>query len=191
MPCRTYAERLDTCVESINGEERVQNAAKFWRRCAVKKLRYDENRNLESQMSSAISEVCRLCHSQLRKSDYIVSLRGWGLCLDSLESPRPGNLKEQNAISPSFSRIGQNTNLRLNGNLSDLALDIGSGLHAIHMAKICHGDLKLDNILVFDPDYVPQHSGHGRSRRWRAKICDFGSTHDANGNCNDRGFGSN
>lgn len=187
VPCRTYAKQLDTCIKEISCEERVRKATKFWRHCAVKQLRYDHNGKFESQISSATSEVLRLCHPQLRKNNCIVSLKGWGLCMDSLESPRPGNPRLPLLI---FDRAKCDlTEFIMNlppykaltyENLSDLALDIGSGLQAIHQAKICHGDLKLDNILLFDPDYVSRAGGPAQSRRWRAKICDFGSTHDAN-----------
>lgn len=186
VPCSTYAKQLDTCMKDISCEKGVQDAAEFWRRCAVKQLRYDHNGKMESRISSATNEVLRLCHPQLRKSSCIVSLKGWGLCLDSLESPRPGNPRlpllifdRANCDLTEFIKNLPPFKALTYENLSDLALDIGSGLQAIHQAKICHGDLKLDNILVFDPDYVSRPGVPAQSRRWRAKICDFGSTHDA------------
>ncbi|KAL8959413.1 MAG: hypothetical protein Q9193_003722 [Seirophora villosa] len=51
--------------------------------------------------------------------------------------------------------------------LCHLSLDVGKGLGAVHSASIVHGDLKLENILIFE--------GQSTSRKWIAKLCDFGS----------------
>jgi serine/threonine protein kinase len=45
--------------------------------------------------------------------------------------------------------------------------DISAGLCALHKAEVAHGDMKPDNILVFDSRYT--------SRRYQAKLSDFGS----------------
>lgn len=48
-----------------------------------------------------------------------------------------------------------------------LVLDVACGLDALHSSGIIHGDLKLDNVLIFD------RSGDPKAGRV-AKICDFG-----------------
>ncbi|PVH93643.1 hypothetical protein DM02DRAFT_502175, partial [Periconia macrospinosa] len=47
-----------------------------------------------------------------------------------------------------------------------LIADVASGIHALHTAGIIHGDVKLDNVLVFD--------SNERRISPVAKICDFG-----------------
>lgn len=47
----------------------------------------------------------------------------------------------------------------------DICLEVGRGLEAIHDAGLIHGDIKLDNILIFQDD-----------NRWIAKLSDFGLT---------------
>lgn len=44
----------------------------------------------------------------------------------------------------------------------------GSALEALHELNICHGDVKLDNALVF--------AENGNSQ-WRVKLCDFSHAH--------------
>ena len=51
----------------------------------------------------------------------------------------------------------------------NLLSDVTAGLSALHQAGIIHGDVKADNILVFEP---PVPSGQ---RRYVAKLSDFGS----------------
>ncbi|KAL8707732.1 MAG: hypothetical protein Q9225_007713, partial [Loekoesia sp. 1 TL-2023] len=49
-----------------------------------------------------------------------------------------------------------------------LCLDIGRGLAAVHATGIVHGDLKLENVLIFSENRPTR-------TRWTAKLCDFGS----------------
>lgn len=51
----------------------------------------------------------------------------------------------------------------------DLCVDVTAGLAALHQAGIIHGDVKADNVLIFDS---PVHSGH---KKYVAKLSDFGS----------------
>lgn len=44
-----------------------------------------------------------------------------------------------------------------------LIANVATGIHALHLAGVIHGDVKLDNVLVFDTPSAPI-----------AKICDFG-----------------
>ena len=52
----------------------------------------------------------------------------------------------------------------------ELCGDVISGLHEIHLCGVCHGDVKLDNVLVSSPN----GQVNGRTLRPIAKISDFG-----------------
>ncbi|KAK4112957.1 ankyrin [Canariomyces notabilis] len=49
----------------------------------------------------------------------------------------------------------------------DIARDVGAGLQALHACGIMHGDLKMDNVLMFK----------GENGKVRAKLCDFGCSY--------------
>jgi len=138
-------------------------------------------RGLRDQLISAQKDINALCHESFRRHPNIVRLRGWGLCLDTLEDP--------SGESPSIPLLILE---RADWNLSEflqsrsrwscpepndqqlrkVSLDIGKGLDAIHKENITHGDLKPDNVLVF----LTQS-------KCTAKLCDFGlATPEKKGN---------
>lgn len=174
-PSKEFAIQLNDCVEDQKLDITVRASAHFWKRCVVKQLHNGRDQARLEQINFALSEVSLLCHPKLRKS-HLVRLLGWGLCLDSLEnslsSPRlPLLILERASCDLSVFIQDQDDFKTLDfDGLRSLAEDIGLGLEAIHDAKICHGDLKLDNILVFNSE-----SGARTQSRWTAKICDFGS----------------
>ncbi|GIL56829.1 hypothetical protein Vafri_12137 [Volvox africanus] len=58
-----------------------------------------------------------------------------------------------------------------------LALDIAYGMSYIHSMGICHGDLKLSNVLLArssDASALPRASPNDILAGWVAKVCDFG-----------------
>lgn len=59
-----------------------------------------------------------------------------------------------------------------------LVLDVAAGLSTLHLSGIIHGDVKLDNVLVFDRCGGPEAGK-------LAKICDFGHSLLLNGDEND------
>jgi serine/threonine protein kinase len=112
-------------------------------------------------------ELRILSHGQLRKHPNILDIHG--VCIDSysglsslslvLEYSSLGNLKE-------FLR--KNPDLSTAANLG-LAFQCAKGIEALHELKICHGDVKTQNVLVFQ-----------ESAGWTAKISDFGQSVVAN-----------
>lgn len=127
---------------------------------------------LDFQIQSARSEIDKLCYM---KHPNIVDLLGWGLCLDTFEGLSPLNTSIPLLIleraqcnlrelikSSSYPTISFKQ-------LCAICFDVGNGLGALHRQKIAHGDMKLDNVLLFLTD-------NGEKRpKWSAKICDFGT----------------
>lgn len=123
------------------------------------------------QLACVEREILALCQERFRKHPNIVNLIGWGLCLDTLEdaglpSPRIPLLVLERAHSTFGAFIREHHGLPGRDRYTlfqHLCLGAGSGLEAIHSAGYAHGDVKLDNILVFRD-----------GSEWIAKICDFG-----------------
>ncbi|KAF5560162.1 hypothetical protein FNAPI_4330 [Fusarium napiforme] len=177
------------------------------------------NQDLASRFRAAECEVLALSPSTLRNHPNIVKLVGWGLCLDTLESPSSpccrglqlpllvferaemdlanflkslfpepsrsdasraeeglaGPLEEAASL-PShpwwplrIHRYWKSLDWLLGTELNAyevvrlLCIDVGHGLQCLHENGFSHGDLKPNNVLVFN-------SG----RKWTAKLCDFG-----------------
>lgn len=124
------------------------------------------------KVSCAYREIEALCFPAFRNHPNIVKLLGWGLCLDSLEDSSPEQpivplllLERADFTLTDYlkdtSTFDQVPHLQYNA----ICLDIGTALTTIHNSGLAHGDLKLDNVLLFK---VPG------TMRWTAKLCDFG-----------------
>lgn len=173
-PSPEYQEDLSACERASS----LRQSASHWKACVIKSLRTGKDKGSAQQINSALSEVQRLCQEQLKEHPNVVTLTGWGLCLDSLEAQSltaPLLILERAYCDlslfidcPFYRALSYETKC-------DIALQIGLGVSAIHGANISHGDLKPENILVFD---------QGGQKSWIAKICDFGSSRDATGEFN-------
>lgn len=128
------------------------------------------SRSFAAQLHSAKVEIQKLCLPSLRGHANIVRLLRWGICLDTLEDPtaqipRIPLLILERATTDLQRFMRQLAPERLSFDTrSEICLGVGHGLSALHAEGIYHGDLKLENVLMF------QHEG----RRWVAKLCDFG-----------------
>lgn len=152
-------------------DERSKYSALYWTRCVVKHLRSDQRRN---DVQHAFREISRLCRPSLRGHPNIVKLVSWGISLDALEAVNLESLctpllilERAHCDMAQFIRSEEHATVPYE-TLCDLSMDIGRGLGAVHSADIVHGDLKLENILIFFGSYMA-------GRMWTAKLCDFGS----------------
>ena len=147
-------------------EERFKHSALYWTKCVVKHLRSDQRRN---DVQHAFREISRLCKPSLRGHPNIVRLVSWGISLDALEAANLESmctplliLEKAHCDLAQFIKNEAYVTVPYE-TMCDLSIDIGRGLGAVHAADIVHGDLKLENILIF------------AGREWTAKLCDFGS----------------
>ncbi|KAL8664465.1 MAG: hypothetical protein Q9202_003015 [Teloschistes flavicans] len=158
-------------MEEQDVDAKAKHSASFWTKCVVKHLRTDQRRN---DVHHAHREISRLCHPLLQRHPNIVNLISWGISLDALESVSLNSLSTPLLIlERAYCDLGQfirseNYDIASYEFLCDRCLEVGRGLTAVHLAGIIHGDLKLENILLFQND--------GPSETiWTAKLCDFGS----------------
>ena len=111
---------------------------------------------------SLLLEIQILQYEPLQKHPNIINFLGMDWTLSGNRVPTPRIIVEY-AKFGTLSSYLQGNPIHMNEKL-ELCLDIASGLQMIHTCGLVHGDLKLDNILVFEED------GGGRI----AKISDFG-----------------
>ncbi|KAF2821235.1 hypothetical protein CC86DRAFT_470970 [Ophiobolus disseminans] len=134
------------------------------------------------QLHTVEREIRNLCHPNFRNHPNILKIMGWGLCMDTMEDmqapePRIPLLVVERAsctlsgllsgvVHGLTSHIASETNTGARLTLCvNLLRDIGRGLDAIHGAGLIHGDIKLENILIFVD-----------GTNYKAKLGDFGLT---------------
>jgi serine/threonine protein kinase len=122
--------------------------------------RRDGGNNPAGGIFSAMREIQVNFHDTLKRHQNIIDIMGW----DWSEKRVPVIITEYagNGTMRDFlqapSSFPKGFDLKRN-----LALDVASGLCALHASDIAHGDVKLENTLVFP------HSEQG----WCAKVSDF------------------
>src|SRR2546423_2412641 len=124
----------------------------------------------KQQLEALLREMRVLCDPAIRNHENVVHLLEWGFStagrtIDDSEDPQWQT--SQPYIVLEFAEHRTLEQFRNSedcfNSLRDLALDMASGLEALHVCEIAHGDLKLENILVFSH---PQ-------RGYCAKLSDF------------------
>lgn len=128
------------------------------------------------QVRNLIIEITALCHPSLRGHRNIVDLWGWGT-----HYYNDGNGAPFLALEVATNTLASFLCESRCGPISlkhHIALDVGSGLDALHEIGLIHGDLKPENVLMF------YKFGH-----WVAKLADFGGGADLGdgGNLEGRG----
>jgi serine/threonine protein kinase len=151
----------------VNLEIYVKPADKNWKPyyVAVKHMNLGRGSrdSLRPHYAGVQNELRVLTHPSLKDNDLILPILAYGWT-NSLLGERP-------YLVVDYSDHGTLTQYlkRINPPLCDrreLALDVAAGLKALHDVKIIHGDVKPDNILVFDTLEM--------SRAQMAKLADFG-----------------
>ena len=145
-------EKKALALQNQSDGQRIKHSALYWTKCVVKHLRTDQRRN---DVLHAFREISRLCAPSLKSHPNIVKLVSWGMSLDVLEAVNLDSLSTPLLIlekarcdlaqlikSQEYETLSYET-------LCHLSLDIGHGLSAVHSSGIVHGDLKLENILIF------------------------------------------
>ena len=124
-----------------------------------------------ARLRNLLIEVQVLAHAPLRSHENIVKLIGFGWELNRIDRAEKISVSHwpfvvlEYAPWGGINRLFEEENVKFKDKKS-LCLDVGRGLAALHACDIIHGDIKLENILVFP------HS----SRGYVAKLADFGFT---------------
>ena len=122
------------------------------------------NPSVSRQMRNLILEITALCHPNLRDHRNIVKLLGWGT---STEYDQQVPFLALEVADYTLASYLCQKDLYSRAQRHHIALDIGSGLDALHEIGLIHGDLKPDNVLLFfELDY------------WVARLADFGGGAD-------------
>ncbi|KAL8811900.1 MAG: hypothetical protein Q9223_007426 [Gallowayella weberi] len=157
-------------LQDMPYDQRTKHSAIFWTKCVVKHLRTDQRRN---DVRHAYREIRPLCHPRLQRHPNIVNLVSWGLSLDALETVSLNSLStpllilERAHCDLAQFIKSEDYEIASFDVLCDICLGVGRGLDSVHSTGMIHGDLKLENILLF-----PKETSTGR---WVAKLCDFGA----------------
>jgi serine/threonine protein kinase len=111
----------------------------------------------------ALQEIRVTSHEALARHENIIRIFGWDMTIHRepviiAEYACSGTLRDFLRANKLLMNPAYTWNLKRN-----FALDIAAGLSAIHAVDIAHGDIKLDNTLVFP---------HAK-RQWYAKLSDF------------------
>ncbi|KAK4184107.1 kinase-like protein [Podospora australis] len=118
-------------------------------------------------LTSVLREVRVLTHAKLRSHACFVAAQGWGWTTDPSQPYLVMEYSDRGTLRHFSGRLSIPQNER-----RLLTLDVASGLRALHDCGIVHGDVKPDNVLVFDQRFRDMdHDGV-----CVAKLADFGCT---------------
>lgn len=137
---------------------------------AVKHLkivnRESGSREFLRRVDSLLLELRIMHHGPLKSHPNILTLVGYGWNMEA-GSILPYILVEYSAHGTlrDYLRGSYKYNIRLTDKEMFIA-DVAAGIHALHTTGIIHGDIKMENVLVFD--------SNERRGSLMAKICDFG-----------------
>jgi serine/threonine protein kinase len=120
-----------------------------------------------TKLKNVLLEIQVLTHPSLRNHENIVALVGFGWELNRLD--KTSHVFHWPFVILEYAQFGSMVELFDEENIDfetrrRLCVDIGQGLLALHSCSIVHGDVKMENILIFPHN----------SRRFVAKLVDFG-----------------
>ncbi|KAF5646108.1 serine threonine kinase [Fusarium tjaetaba] len=130
----------------------------------------DSKRILGKDFEQVVQELRILGHKKVRSHDNIVSLEGF--CLDEINGvPSLALIIEYSHLGTLREFLVQNNSALSPDELFNLALQGARGLDALHKLLVCHGDVKIDNALVFESS-----TKNNGKNGWVVKISDFGQS---------------
>ncbi|KAM0489969.1 hypothetical protein ACHAP8_012032 [Fusarium lateritium] len=135
-----------------------------------------ESKQISERSYKALANELRvLSHPPLMEHDNIVNIKtiGWTR-LDACSAAWMPMIVLELADLGTLTEYLSTEKLGIDSKLQ-IARDVGTGLQALHACGIMHGDLKLDNILMFK----------GRDGKIHAKVCDFGCSYIITGTENE------
>lgn len=146
---------------------------------AVKYMRVEQRPETHRQILVALLRELRvITHPVLRSHPHIISAFGYGWTGFNFGEPRPF-LVMPYADFGTLSEVLQAVQLQRQVSIlerHDLALDVASGLQALHERGIIHGDVKANNVLVCQRSEPLGYTFGDDNIPWVAKIADFGSS---------------
>lgn len=123
--------------------------------------------DLYKSLSVIKRELRVLMHPPLRAHSCIISILGYGHSIDASQNSVPYLVMEFSDHG-TLTQYLQRCDIPLDER-RELALDVGMALRSLHDCQIIHGDVKMDNVLVFDS------TDDLLGRPQLAKLADFGS----------------
>lgn len=135
---------------------------------AIKHLKINvaaSDSTLRRRLQAAVLELCVMRHRPLRKHPNIPAVFGYGWNQSGTQ-PMPYLLVQYSHYGTLREYLDHAGPEMLPKAKTILIGDVASGLSALHACKIVHGDVKMDNVLVF-------HSWD-RPAKALAKLSDFG-----------------
>jgi serine/threonine protein kinase len=161
-------------------DKRLMSTVDGLKTVAVKRLKRDFGKSIggsaggltRTDVLNIVNDVRTMAQEPLASHPHIVQFLGYGWI------ERAGGISVFQAVE--FSPFGSLKAMLREHSFSldakfDICHQVATGLNALHTTRVAHGDVKLENILVFDPFFQ-------RPFPYILKISDFGSSvHDVDG----------
>ena len=172
LKLRRYAfDQIEELREIAQGETFKVSECRFDAKViAVKHIKLEDKSTgdgrhaFQKRLHSVLREISIMHHSPLAHHPNIIDLYGYGWRLRE-QRPAPYIVLEYGEYGSLRKYLLESKSLSLRAKLI-FAGDVACGLMALHQCGIVHGDVKLDNVIVFPS--LDRPSG------CIAKICDFG-----------------
>lgn len=183
------AEMPDTHIDEITRDTYEKGSVVALKRAVVPPGTKSIQDGLAKRINLLFNEVLTMRHPPLAAHPNIVQLLGIGFESEGPDSDR----NVMPTLVPECAELGNlaevlETAKREERPLSfdeklAFCVDVAHGLEALHACDIVHGDVKCENVLVFED--TPFDEGPSNSQEWRliCKLTDFGYSHlDASSN---------
>lgn len=159
-------------VSALNHDVSLGHRSRFVLKRTIPIAKKQNDATFQNRIKMMMLELRTLAHDPIRKHENIVNLLGltWETDPFDIERKWPVFLVERATRGSLFDLFEMGTPFSLPIRLN-LILDVILGLEVLHLCGVIHGDLKFENVLVFDnPDYKMS------DRQFIAKLADFGGS---------------